>query len=107
MLKKIGLILLIVVLFATGCGKTDKSSVINDFKKSVDKAKSYVLNGTMEIINDEDVFKYTIETKYLYDDSDYYKITLVNQTNNHEQIILKNNEGVYVQTQKSTKQNII
>lgn len=99
-MKKIGILLLVVVLLATGCGKTDKTSVINDFKSKVNKAKSYELTGTMEIINDEDVFKYTLETKYLNDDQDYYKVTLVNQTNNHEQIILKNEEGVYVITPK-------
>ena len=102
-MKKIGLVLMAVMLFVTGCGKEDKSSVINDFKKSVNKSKSYVLNGTMEIINDEDVFKYTIETKYLHDDNDYYKVILVNQTNNHEQIILKNDEGVYVVTPSLNK----
>ena len=102
-MKKVGLILIAVLLFVTGCGKVDKSSVISDFKKSVNKSKSYVLNGTMEIINDEDVFKYTIETKYLHDDNDYYKVTLVKQTNNHEQIILKNDEGVYVVTPSLNK----
>lgn len=102
-MKKIGILLLVVGLLATGCGKTDKTSVINDFKSKVNKAKSYELTGTMEIINDEDVFKYTLETKYLNDDQDYYKVTLVNQTNNHEQIILKNEEGVYVVTPSLNK----
>ncbi len=30
-----------------------------------------------------------------------------NKTNNHEQIILKNEEGVYVKTQESTKQKLM
>lgn len=102
-MKKIGILLLAVLLFVTGCGKTDKTSVINDFKSKVNKSKSYVLSGTMEIINDEDVFKYDIETKYLNDNQEYYKVTLVNQTNNHEQIILKNEEGVYVVTPSLNK----
>ena len=103
-MKKIGLILLAVILLVTGCGKTDKNSVLNDFKAKVNKSKSYELKGIMEIINDEDIFKYTIETKYLNDDdSDYYKVTLINQTNNHEQIILKNEEGVYVVTPSLNK----
>jgi outer membrane lipoprotein-sorting protein len=106
--KKISILFLTVLLVVTGCGKADKNSVISDFKSAVNKSKSYELVGTMEIINDEDVFKYDLETKYLYDDdNDYYKVTLVNQTNNHEQIILKNEEGVYVVTPKSTKQSIL
>lgn len=103
-MKRIGIIVLMILVFATGCGKTDKNKIINDFKSTVNKAKSYELIGVMEIINDEETFKYNIETKYLSDN--YYKVTLVNQTNNHEQVILKNNEGVYVKTQKSTKQKL-
>lgn len=50
----------------------------------------------MEILSNEETFTYSLEASYLKDD--YYKVTLVNQTNNHEQIILKNKEGVYVVT---------
>lgn len=93
-MRKLGILFLVCVLLITGCGKTDKKTVINDFKSKINKCKSYELDGTMEIINDEDVFKYKINTKYLEDE--YYKVTLLNETNNHEQIILKNEEGVYV-----------
>ena len=55
----------------------------------------------MEILSNEETFTYSIEANYLK--GDYYKVTLVNQTNNHEQIILKNSDGVYVMTHKSTQ----
>ena len=102
-MKKIGIFLLLMMVLVTGCGKKDKTSVINDFKKKVNKAKSYEIDGTMEIINDEDIFKYEINAKYLHNDTEYYKVTLTNQTNNHEQIILKNTEGVYVITPSLNK----
>ena len=102
-MKKIGVLLLVVILLATGCGKVDKTSVINDFKTKVNKTKSYELTGIMEIINDEDVFKYNLKVNYLHDDSDYYKVNLINQTNNHEQVILKNEDGVYVVTPSLNK----
>ena len=50
----------------------------------------------MEVSNDEEKFVYSIEVDYLK--GDYYKVKLLNQTNNHEQIILKNKEDVYVIT---------
>jgi len=50
----------------------------------------------MEISNDEETFTYSLESYYLKDD--YYKVILVNQTNNHEQIILKTGEDIYVIT---------
>ncbi|MBE6161546.1 MAG: outer membrane lipoprotein carrier protein LolA [Firmicutes bacterium] len=101
-MKKIG-IFLVIVLLITGCGKKSKSSIINDFKNKVNKSKSYEIVGTMDIINDEDVFKYDVNVKYLHKDNDYYKVVLKNQTNNHEQVILKNAEGVYVVTPSLNK----
>ena len=55
----------------------------------------------MEIINNEDSYQYDVKVSYQKDD--YYRIELVNKLNNHEQVILKNDSGVYVDTQKSYK----
>ncbi len=35
--------------------------------------------------------------------NDKFKVTLVNTSNNHEQVILRNDDGVFVQTHKSTQ----
>ncbi len=94
-MKKI-LVLLCLALGLCGCGKENKEDVIKDFKKSIENAKSYKVTGNMEISNDEETFTYSLESYYLKDD--YYKVILVNQTNNHEQIILKNKEDIYVIT---------
>ena len=84
------------MLFITGCGKETEEDLIAKFEKSITNSKSYILKGNMEILSNEETFTYSIEANYLKDD--YYKVTLVNQTNNHEQIILKNGDGVYVVT---------
>ena len=95
-MKKISILSFLLLFLTFGCGKTDVSKVKNDFEEMVTKSKSYVLSGTMEIMNNEDTFIYSVEASFLKED--YYKVTLVNQTNNHEQIILKNKDGVYVVT---------
>ncbi len=100
-MKKIGLLSLILLFLTCGCGKVNIDKAKSDFESKVNKTKSYVLNGTMEIINNEDTYLYTVEVAFLQDD--YYKVRLVNQTNNHEQIILKNNDGVYVVTPSLNK----
>lgn len=102
-MKKILLLFIVVTLIITGCGKKNKDDVIKKFKNNVEKSKSYQLIGTMEINSDEDVFRYDLKAEYLHKDIDFYKVTLKNQTNNHEQIILKNNEGVYVVTPSLNK----
>ena len=100
-MKKIILLFGFLLLTLTGCGEYKLEDAIKDFSKSVENSKSYKTNGTMEISSGEEIFTYNIETQFLKDD--FYKVTLINQTNNHEQIILKNNDGLYVITPSLNK----
>ena len=95
-MKKILLLTVGLLFCLTGCGKETEEDLIAKFEKNVVNAKSYTLKGNMEILSNEETYTYSLEANYLQDD--YYKVTLVNQTNNHEQIILKNKDGVYVVT---------
>ena len=100
-MKKYFFLIVLMLITITGCGKYKMEDAINDFKKDVESSKSYKLNGIMEITSGDELFTYNIEASYLKDD--YYKVILVNQTNNHEQIILKNDEGLYVVTPSLNK----
>lgn len=95
-MKKLVILAIGLMLFITGCGKESEEDLVAKFEKSVTNSKSYTLKGNMEILSNEETFTYSLEANYLEDDN--YKVTLVNQTNNHEQIILKNSDGVYVVT---------
>lgn len=90
-----------LLLLTTGCGKKEVGDVVKDFSDKVATSKSYTLKGSMEIYSDEDTFTYSVEANYLKDN--FYKVVLVNQTNNHEQVILRNNDGVYVITPSLNK----
>ncbi len=99
-MKKI--ILLIVCGFIlTGCGKYNDKDALNDFNKKVDNIKSYYIEGNLEIVNDENIYSYKVEAAYKA--NDFYKVSLINTSNNHEQIILKNKSGVYVVTPSLNK----
>ena len=100
-MKKGILALIGICLLITGCGKTTKEDVIKKFKNNINNINSYKINGDMEISNDEEKFVYSLESYYLK--GDYYKVVLVNQTNNHEQIILKNKSDIYVITPSLNK----
>ena len=102
-MKKILLsILLIFTLCLTGCmGKKGEEYVIKELNKKIDDADSYYIEGTMELMNNEDTYEYDV--KVSYKKSDYYKVELTNTTNNHEQVILRNDEGVYVVTPSLNK----
>lgn len=100
-LKKFWCLCVAILLMTTGCGKMDSADVVKEFTDTVNNSKSYVLKGTMEIYSDEDTFTYSVEANYLKDN--FYKVLLVNQTNNHEQVILRNADGVYVITPSLNK----
>ena len=98
-MKKLLLLLSLVLL--TGCGKIDKDKLVNTFKNDVESSKSYIVESKMEIYSAEDTFSYDVKVFYM--DDDYFKVDMVNTLSNHEQIILRNNNEVYVVTPSLNK----
>ena len=102
MKKKLLFLIMIIGVFAiSGCGKTSESDVIKDLTKKINDSKAYYVDGTLEIVNNEDVYTYNVNVSYK--EKDNYKVSLVNTVNNHEQIILRNSDGVYVVTPRINK----
>jgi len=89
------------VFLMTGCFGRGKKDVIKELEKKVDGLNSYYIKGELEIINNEDNYTYDVEVSYKKEDN--FKVDLINKTNNHEQIILKNSEGVYLLTPSLNK----
>ena len=102
-MKKI-FIFLGVILLLTGCGKSNNKNIIKKLDKQLSSCKSYHLIATLDIYRNEEKYSYDVQSSYMK--GDYFKVELVNKNNNHKQIILKNKDGVYVKTQKSTKQKL-
>lgn len=73
------------------------------FEKKVSKIvngmASYQLEGTMEITSGEDVKSYAVSTSWMKDgEKEYFRVSLLDKSLNQQQIILKNDEGVFVVT---------
>lgn len=101
-MKKIFLFgIMLLMLITTGCGKYTKDDIIKDIEKKIDKLPAYKLTATLEILNNEEVYNYDAEVSFKKDD--LYKVSLTNTSNNYEQIILKNKNGVYVLTPSLNK----
>ncbi len=102
MKKKLLFLIMIIGVFAiSGCGKNSESDAIKDLTKKINDSKAYYVDGTLEIVNNEDVYTYNVNVSYK--EKDNYKVSLVNTVNNHEQIILRNSDGVYVVTPRINK----
>lgn len=95
-MKKILIILSFsLLLVVTGC-MNNKKDVISLFDKMVNSLDSYRINGILSISNNEDTYSYDVDVAYKSKDN--YRVSLINKSNNHEQIILKSNNEVYVIT---------
>lgn len=92
-MKKI-LMLICTSLLFTGCKGYTAEDALKDFKSLVKDNSSYELMGNMKIMSNEKEYNYSVDVSYK--EGDYYKVNLINQDNDHEQIILKNEDGVYV-----------
>ena len=101
MKKYLILFLVAICIFTVGCGKNNNTSVLDDLTKKINGLKGYQLNGKLEVVNNDDVFTYNVDVNYK--DKDYYRVSLKNISNNHEQIILRNDDGVYVVTPSLNK----
>ena len=103
-MKKILKLIFLISIFSlalVGCGVKSADNVIDKIAKKQKNSTSYYVKGTMEIVNNEDTYKYNVEVSYKK--KDYYKVELVNTLNNHEQVILRNDDGVYVVTPSLNK----
>ena len=100
-MKKICLFLIVLCsLFVTGCFNS-KNNVLKEINKKYDNLKAYSLTGDLEITNNDDSYNYDV--KVIYQKKDKYYVSLKNRSNNHEQIILRNDSKVYVITPSLNK----
>ena len=100
-MKKIICYLSIMLFFLTACGKYTESNIIKDLEKKINKLETYKLFGKLEIVNNDNVYNYDVEVSHKKDQ--FYKIVITNLSNNFTQVILKNEEGVYILTPSLNK----
>ncbi len=95
----------IVMLFAfvlSACGGTkDAESVVKDLEKYVTNMESYQGSGTMTLHTGQQPLAYQVEVSY--QTPHYYRIKLTNEEKDITQIVLRNDDGVFVLTPKLNK----
>lgn len=102
MRKKVLVIsIFIFCLIFTGCTKNNTKDIISKIEKNLENTNGYSLVGVLEIMNNEDTYTYDVNVAFSKDDK--FRVSLKNQINNHEQVILRNEDGVYVLTPSLNK----
>ena len=101
MLKKIiiGVVVALVVGFASWKIFFSKSDFDKALSKVHEEVTCYHMEATMEVDSGDDTKDYFLVTDYQKkNDQHFYKVTLLDKSTNQEQIILRNESGVFVLT---------
>ncbi len=79
----------------------NSESLISKYEKMLSDKDTYSLTGNMDIVSNEELYHYIVKVDY--QKGGYYKASLKSSEEGHEQIILKNMNGVYVITPSLNK----
>lgn len=94
-------ILIVLSIVLAACGKKDAAGVVKDLDKVVTKMESYQGTGTMTLFTGEKPQEYKVEV--WYQNPSFYRIALTNAEKDVTQIVLRNEQGVYVLTPSLNK----
>ncbi|SDD91827.1 Outer membrane lipoprotein-sorting protein [Paenibacillus sp. UNCCL117] len=92
-------VMLCLSLVLTGCGlvgKKDAGSIVKDLDGVVGKLDSYHAEGRMTLNTGTEPQEYAVEVCFMADS--YYRISLTNAKKDITQIVLRNDDGVFVLT---------
>ncbi|CAM2980716.1 outer membrane lipoprotein-sorting protein [Paenibacillus sediminis] len=93
--------LICVTVILAGCGTKDAAGVVKDLDEVVGKLESYQGSGTMTLHTGETPQQYKVEV--WYQSPSYYRISLTNAQKDVQQIVLRNDDGVFVLTPSLNK----
>ncbi|MBE3596891.1 MAG: outer membrane lipoprotein carrier protein LolA [Hydrogenibacillus sp.] len=90
-------VLALTVLVIGGCGgKKDAESVLGDLSKKIESMQGYRGVGTLTIATGAHPIAYAVEVSHKK--PQYYRVVLSNEESGVKQVILKNDDGVFVVT---------
>lgn len=85
---------LVLSLTLVGCGSRDQETVLKDLGEMKQDLKAYESKAMMTVSANNQVQKYSIET--WYQSPHYYRIALGNENKEVTQVIIRNDDGVFV-----------
>lgn len=100
MMKKIGVWLTVaigLVLFLSACGEKSQEDVVTKLEEEMEKMDGYKAKAEMKMNTGQEDQEYQLDVWHKQDD--FYRVALTNQEDEKgSQVILKNEEGVFVLT---------
>ncbi|MCM3761690.1 outer membrane lipoprotein carrier protein LolA [Alkalihalobacillus oceani] len=98
-MKKAGWVAALTLLLAimlVGCGEKSQEDIMTDLDGKLTEMTGYKANSTMTLETGNESQTYEVEV--WYQAKNYYRVALQNQEKDQSQIILRNDDGVFVLT---------
>jgi len=89
---------IVTILLLSACGGKSQESVSKKIEKQLSQVDGYKAQAEMIMKTGQEERKYDIDIWYQKGDAELYRVDLANETDDHRQTILKNEEGVFVLT---------
>lgn len=94
----IGGVVAVVVIVAGIAFMKLKSPSLKSALEEAKQCTSYTLESSMELLENDELKSYQVNVTYLKNENDYFKVELYDKSLNQSQVIVKNDDGVYVLT---------
>jgi outer membrane lipoprotein-sorting protein len=95
--KTLSLVLMMVLIFAlAACGSKSQKDVLTDLDETLEEMTGYKAQAEMVLNTGEEPITYNLEI--WYKKPSYYLVSLESENKEQNQMILRNDEGVYVLT---------
>ena len=97
--KYIIMIIFAILLIAIFCFFKFRSTSLKDALKNAENYQFYEMECSMEMLENDELKSYQVTSTFAHiDDNDYYKVELYDKSLNQSQVIVRNEEGVFVLT---------
>lgn len=90
------IMLFLLLLIVTACGGKSQESVVKNVEKKIDGMSGYKVKAEMKMNTGQEEQTYNVDVWFKKDN--HYRVALDNDDNDDGQIILKNEDGVFVLT---------
>ena len=95
--KLVAMLFVVTLIFSlTACGTKSKDDVVQSLNDQIEKMSGYKADATLTIKNGNDPQEYKVEI--WHKKPSFYRVQLKNAKSEQNQIILRNNQGVFVLT---------
>lgn len=96
MTQFIVMVMFISMFILTACGEKSQESVTKNLEKTLNEMDGYKVKAEMKMNTGQEEQLYDVDVWFKKDD--YFRVALENEHNKEGQVILKNQEGVFVLT---------